>query len=145
MKRKRSGQTMVELLAATAIITIALVPALRLTRDGMMRAEELENAELRLALCTSKLEEEMARTAAAWDMSIRSGDFSGIGRSELRFMVTKSDAAVDGGIPGSLATIDAIVWHDEDQGGDLDSNENRIRLTTKLARLISYEYESSIH
>lgn len=145
MRRRRRGQTMIELLAATTIITIALVPALRLTRDSITHSEELENAEMRLALCTSKLEEEMARTAATWDLSTQIGDFSSIGRSELRFIVTKSDALANGGIPDALATIDAVVWHDEDLGDDLDPSESQVRLTTKMAKLISYEYEATIN
>ncbi|QDT11428.1 hypothetical protein K239x_34250 [Planctomycetes bacterium K23_9] len=136
---------MLELIAATTIITIALVPALRLTRDGVARSEELENAEMRLALCTSKLEEEMARTAASWNLTTQVGDFGDRGWGQLRFMVAKSDAIADGGIPDSLATIDVVVWHDEDAGNDLDSNERQTRLTTKLAKLISYEYEATIH
>lgn len=136
---------MIELVAATSIIAIALVPALRITRDGITRTEELECAELRLALCTSKLEEEMARTAANWDLTSQTGDFSQIGRRELRYQVLKSDATADGGIPNALAMVDVIVWHDADLAGDLDSDEKQIRLTTKMAKLISYGYESTIH
>ena len=111
MKRaRRTAQTLLELVAATTIITIALVPALRLTRDSIADSELLEIAELRLTLCTSKLEEEMARTAATWDLTTRTGDYRDIGRGEMKYMVLKSDASVDGGIPGRLTTINVIVW-----------------------------------
>ena len=143
--RHRSGQTMLELIAATTIITIALVPALRLTRDSIARCDELKNAEMRLALCTSKLEEEMARTAATWDLTSTSGNFAAIGHSQLRFITTKSDAVADGGIPDALTAISVVVWHDQDAGNDLDPDENRTTLATKLAKLISYEYEATIH
>ena len=141
----RKGQTMLELIAATTIITIALVPALRLTRDSIARSDDLKNAELRLALCTSKLEGELARTAATWDLTSTVGDFADMGHSQLRFVATKSDAIADGGIPNALATITVTVWHDQDAGDDLDPDEPRTKLLTKMAKLISYEYESTIH
>ena len=142
---RRRGQTMLELVAATTIITIALVPALRLTRDSITRSEELEAAEMRLALCTSKLEEEMAKTAATWDLATQAGDFAELGRSDLRFMTVKSDAIASGGIPDALTTIEVTVWLDTDAGNDLDPSEPQTKLATKMAKLISYEYEATIH
>tara|TARA_R110002049_G_scaffold27321_2_gene94117 strand:- start:233517 stop:233927 length:411 start_codon:yes stop_codon:yes gene_type:complete len=136
---------MLELVAATTILAIALVPALKLTRSGLMNISQLERSELSVSLCVSKLEEELARTAATWDLSPRAGNFAAIGRPELRFTVAKSDAAVDGGSPNSLAVIDVIVWHDEDGGNDLDGDETHVRYATKIAKVISYEYESTIH
>ena len=142
---QRSGQTLLELVAATTIIAIALVPALKLTRSGVMNIATLERNELAVSLCVSKLEEELARTAAGWDLTPRSGNFASIGRPELLFMVRKSDAVADGGTPGSLTVVDVIVWHDEDSGGDLDPDETQVRYATKIAKVISYEYESTIH
>jgi hypothetical protein len=142
---RRQGQTMLELVAATTIIAVALVPALKLTRSGVMNIAKLERGELSVALCVSKLEEELARTAATWDLTARQGDFASIGHPELRFTTSKSDALADGGAPDSLAVIDVIVWHDEDGGADLDTNETRVRFATKIAKVISYEYESTIH
>lgn len=142
---RRTGQSMLELVAATTIIAITLVPALRLTRDGIVKMEQLERSEVRVALCSSKLEEELARTAASWNLTDVTGDFASEGRSELLFRVTKSDAVADGGSPDSLAVIQVTVWHDEDGGGDLDGDESRTLVATKLAKIISYEYEATIH
>lgn len=144
-RSRRRGQSMLELVAATTIITIALVPALQMTRKGIARGADLERAEMRLALCTSLLESEMSQTAATWNLENKTGDFRELGRPELRFAVTKSDALADGGIPDSLTTIEVLVWHDEDAGQDLDANEKQVRLSTKMAKLISYEYEATVH
>ena len=144
-RHRRLGQTLLELVAATTIIAIALVPALKLTRTGVMNMAMLERSELAVSLCVSKLEEELARTAAGWDLASRNGSFASIGRPDLRFMVTKSDAIASGGSPGSLAAIEVVVWHDEDGGADLDAGETRVRYATKIAKVISYEYESTVH
>ena len=143
--RPATGQTLLELLAATTIISIALLPALRLTRQSSMEMERLELAEMRVAFCTSKLEEAMAQTAATWDLTDQSGNFSNVGHDDLWFSIEKSDNTVDGGVPGRLATIQVTVWHDTDGGGDLDADEPRNQLATKLARIISYGHEATIH
>ncbi|MFN3189041.1 MAG: hypothetical protein ACE361_00845 [Aureliella sp.] len=141
----RHGQSMLELVAATTVISIALVPALRLTRESVGRMDELERHEDAVSLCTGKLEEQLAATAANWDLTTVSGDFAAEGRPELQFQVLKSDAVSEGGIPGALAAIHVTVWFDEDGGRDLDANEPRTTFSTKLAKVLSYEYEASVH
>lgn len=141
--RRRGGQTLLELIAATLIITIALVPALKLTRSRIANTELIQQAETRLTFCTSKLEEELALTASRWDLSSQTGAFSGPGLDNLRFAVSKSDAVAAGGIPDALAAIEVTVWHDEDGNGNLDQAEKRVRLATKIAKLLAYENESS--
>lgn len=131
---------MLELVAATTIISIALTPALRLTRSSLMNIETLERSELTVSLCVSKLEEEMARTAFTWELVGSTGDFSSVGQPNLHFTTSISDAAATGGIPDRLAVIEVVVWNDSDEGGDLDSEEQQTRLSTKLAKVLSYEY-----
>ncbi len=138
--RRRRGQTMLELVAATTIISLALTPALRLTRSSLMNIDTLEKSELSVSLCVSKLEEQMALTAATWDLTGSAGDYSSIGHPELRFISTISDAESAGGNPGRLAVLDVVVWNDQDGGNDLDADEQRTRMVTKLARVLSYEY-----
>ena len=139
----RSGQTMLELIAATIVISIALVPALRLTRARIANTEDLERAETRLALCTSKLEEELAYTAANWELNSHRGNFASDGQAGVWFQVSKSDAISAGGRPGELATIDVTVWHDQDADATLDADEQRVRLATKIAKLVAYQSEFS--
>lgn len=133
---------MLEVIAATIIISVALVPALKLTRTVITNTSEIEQAETRLAFCTSKLEEEMARTAAKWDLGPKSGTFPGNSGSRLHFTVSKSDQLADGGIPGALAAIQVTVWNDNDSDGTHDPSESSVTLATKLAKLASYEEEA---
>lgn len=143
-QRHRFGQTMLELIAATTIISIALVPALKLMRGSLLNLEHLERNEQIVALCTGKLESELAITASQWDLSDSTGAI-GAQFPDVRFRIAKSDSVSDGGIPSELAVIDVVVWFDTDGGNDLDSGEPSARLSTKLAKVISYEYESTIH
>lgn len=143
--RHRRGQTMLELVAATTIISVALVPALKMTRKSVSNMNSLENAEDCVALCVSKLESELAFTASTWNLANRAGDFTDQGQPNMRFSVAKSDAASEGGIVNSLATINVTVWYDENLNRTLDDGEQQTRLSTKLAKVLSYEYESTIH
>lgn len=136
---------MLELVAATTIITIALVPALRLTRDGITQMQGLELAEMRVSLCASKLEEELSKTAALWQLQNSTGSFAAEGYAELKYTVTKSDATSDGGSPGRLASISVVVWHDADKNNSLGADESRTNMATKIAKIVSYEYEATVH
>lgn len=136
--RSRNGQTMLELIAAATLVTTALVPALKLFRRSVLNSVELEHAEERLTLCTSKLEEELAFTAARWDLTSYTGKFDHADDRLFRFQVSKSDALSQGGIPNALATVEVIVWEDDNGDGGLNQDEERVRLGSKIARMLSY-------
>ncbi len=141
--RRRRGQTLLELVAATTILTIALVPALRMMRDAIRVGRNTETANLMTTLCTSKLEEQLMRTAAVWNPSTVAGDFSAEGYANLRFQVTMSDAAADGGIANQLMAIASTVWDDLNSDGNLNAGEPRVVLASKQARNVSYQKEAS--
>lgn len=142
-RQQRRGQTMLELVVASSIIALALVPALRLMRDSLKVGRDLENATLMSTLCASQLEEHLARTAANWSTATDAGNFSAQGYPELRFQVIRSDNVADGGITGALMSITAIVWHDQDGNGNWSANEPRVIFASKLARTVSYTNEAS--
>lgn len=139
----RRGQTLLELVAATTILTIALVPALRMMRDAISVGRRTETANLMTTFCTSKLEEQLMRTAAVWNPSTVTGDFSAEGYDNLRFEVVMSDAAGDGGIANQLMAIASTVWNDSNGDDDLDVGEARVVLASKQARNVSYQQEAS--
>ena len=139
----RRGQTLLELVAATTILTIALVPALRMMRDAIRVGRQTETSNLMTTFCTSKLEEQLMRTAAVWNPSTVSGDFSAEGYANLRYQVIMSDALADGGIANQLMAIASTVWNDLNADGDWDAGEPRVVLASKQARNVSYQQEAS--
>ncbi len=132
---------MLEVLLASALMAIALVPALRLMRDGLRISREVETRELLTTFCTSKLEEHLALASPGWQTGSYSGDFSAEGYPSLRFEVTRSDAVADGGIVDELMAVVATAWDDLDGNGSLDNGEPAVVLASKLAELASYESE----
>ncbi len=138
----RRGHTLLEIILAGALIATALVPALRLMRDGLRISREIETGELLTTFCVSKLEEHLALTSADWQDTDYSGDFSAEGYSNLRFEVECSDSGGDGGITDELMAVTATVWDDLDGDGSFDSEqEPSVVLGSKVAKLVNYQNE----
>lgn len=140
---RRRGHSLLELVAATAIIAIALVPALRLMRDGLRVGREIETANLLATLSASMLEEHLLRTAVSWNPSTITGDFAAQGYPQLRFQVARSDGSAEGGIANVLMSITATVWEDRDGNGNWGAGEPRATFASKLARNVAYQHEAS--
>jgi hypothetical protein len=144
MKRAtRRGNSIIEVVAASVIIAAALVPALRMMRDNLIIGRDVENADMMSTLCASRLEQSLASVCGTWDTTTLTGNYSAQGYSNLKYMVTKSDQVADGGIVNRLMCLTAIVWDDTDGDNSLDSNEKRVRYSSKIARFVSYNYEAT--
>lgn len=141
---RNCGQTLLELVAATIIISTAMVPTLRLTRNSLQTLDRVEQAERCHFFCVSTIEESMMLTSANWQMQPRMGDFSSMGWPNYRFQVTISDSPTEGGMPDALAVINTLVWFDENGSGSAEADEVHCRLQTKLAKLQSYENEANV-
>jgi len=134
---------LIELVAATTVLSIALVPALRIMRDALAVEEDLEYATAMSTLCASQLEQTLAKTAASWNTTSESGSYSSIGYSRLRYSVTKSDAPASGGLTNQLLAITATVWDDADSDAVLDTNEKAVQFSSKLAKISAYNSSGS--
>jgi hypothetical protein len=139
----RPGQTLLELVAATTILALTLVPTLRMMRDSLRVARDTEQANQVATLAASKLEEQLALTAASWSTATIAGDFATEGFPQVRFQVVRSDNPGDGGTPGSLMAITSTVWCDHSTNGQWDPGEPRSVFATKLARIAAYGYEAA--
>lgn len=140
---RRRGQSLLEVVAASTIIALTLVPALRMMRDGLEISRGVEEADLMATLCVDKLEEHMNKVAGSWDTSTASGDYAALeNRSYLKFQVTKSDAVTDGGIVNRLMSVVAVVWNDANGNGSPESNEKKVTFATKVSKSVSYNYEA---
>ena len=138
MRPTRRGNTLIELVAASSIIAIALVPALRIMRDALAVEEDGEYATAMSTLCAGQLEQTLAKTAAAWNTNPESGNYSSLGYSRLKYSVTKSDAPASGGLTGTLIAVTVIVWDDADSNGVLNVGEKSVQFSSKLAKLAAY-------
>lgn len=136
--QRRRGNTLIELVAASTVLAIALVPALRLMRDALSVEEDIEYAAAMSTLCAGQLEQSLAKTSAAWNTATEGGSYSAIGYPRLKYSVTKSDAPANGGLTNRLLAITATVWDDADNNNVLDAGEKRVQFSSKLAKLAVY-------
>jgi len=139
MKTKHCGHTLLELLVATSVTAIALVPALKLMRTGMEIGRDNEIRSLVTTLCIGKLEEQLNLVAASWTEASESGAISITGYTNIRYEMTRSDETVDGGIPDRLMTVQTTVWHDSNADSTRQSDEIQCTFRSKIASLTTYQ------
>lgn len=140
--RRPSGNSLLEVMVAGVLAAVALVPALKLMREGMGISREIETEELLTTFCVSKLEEHLAGASADWQTGTYDGDFSAEGYSRLRFSVQRSDAAGDSGITDQLMSVTALVWEDVDSSGTFDEGERSVVFASKASQLPDYLAEA---
>ena len=135
----RSGNSLLEVLAASALIGAILVPTLEVMRDAMTMSREIDVQNLLNLYAVSELERQMGTVAANWSNATFDGDFASEGHANIRYTGSRSDALVDGGIPDRLMTLTVTTYDDADGGDDLDGNELQLTMTTKVGKFVTYE------
>jgi len=143
IKRRRLGTSLLELMLATSLTAMALVPALRLIKQGLKISGELETRHLTTTYCISKLEEQLCVAAATWSSATLNGNFSADGYSQLRYRVISSDTAPSGGIPDQLMAVSVVVWEDTDSDSNPDSTELQTTMSSKIAKMTTYQDEAT--
>lgn len=140
----RRGTTLLELVAASTVIAITLVPALRIMRDSLRVSRQLEVREVMATIAMSVLEQESASVSGRWVMQTRTHRQPGrdSGYPSVVAVSTTTDSVATGGIPGSLAVIRVTAFDDSNRTGSLDNNEPSITFATKIAGLTSYRFEA---
>jgi hypothetical protein len=139
----RRGYSLLEVVLASTISLTALVPALAVLRDGMTLGDIIDTRHLLLTYSVSKMEEQLAIVGATWPSGTVTGNFASDGQPSIRFSATRSDAVVDGGIVGKLMVVTVTVYSDANGTSVMDSSEARTIMTTKIAKLVSYETKAS--
>ncbi len=133
---------MLELIAATILMGTAMVPALRMVRDGMTVSRDNETRSLIVTFCASKMDEHLTLAAASWTTGTFTGNFSTEGYSTIKFKVVRDDAVSAGGVVGKLMSITTTVWYDTNGDGAVNTGEMSLVLATKVAKMALYQTEA---
>lgn len=136
IQRQRRSFTFVELIAATVVLAICIVPATKYLADSMALRRELEIDRTLVLLAIQTVEQQMAVINGGFTAAQETGTFASQGLPEIAYKIVRTDAASAGGIPGLLMAIAVRVWHDENGDLALDSNEAAVELHTKMARSV---------
>ena len=139
---RRFGQSMLELVAASTLVGVALVPALRIMSQSLKVSRYLQISEAMATYGASTLERSLAQTSTSWSTTTETGNFSAEGYASIAYTVLKSDSVSDGGIPNDLMAVHVTTWDDRNGNGVKDSGEPAVTFASKVARLTSYGYEA---
>ncbi len=135
----RYAYSMIEVVLASSICVTAIVPALAMLRDGMALGDLIDTRHLLLTYAVSEMEEQLSIVGATWATGTLTGNFAADGQSNIRYTVTRSDAAVDGGIVDKLMVVSVTTYSDDNGNSFMDTTEAHTTMTTKIAKLVSYE------
>lgn len=142
----RDGVSLLEVIAASTIAGMTLVPSLRLMRDSLRVSRQLEVRECLATVATGELEHQMQEVASNWQMtsgiSTSYGQLTGYPQVVVEF--DSSDASVSGGIPGSLAAVSVAAFQDSNANGRRDVDETAVVFHRKVARTQTFRIESRV-
>jgi len=139
LKQHRRGQTLLELIAASSLMAVAMVSSLRIMRDSMELGRDIETRSMLTTLAVSKMEQHLAETSATWATAISTGTFAAEGYSNFRYTVSRSDLLADGGSPDELMSIDLTVWDDQTADAALGAGEPNVSFRSKIAKMATYQ------
>jgi len=124
-RRSRTGATFTEVVVASSLLLIAVVPILKALTIGQMTSMTIERRTRSLALAQGKLDEIRARCRSHYDASFEE-DSSALAGTYLC-------SVVDDRHP-SLRRITVSVGYDRDGDDTLAHQEVEVRLATYIAR-----------
>jgi hypothetical protein len=84
------------------------------------------------------LENQAALVMQNWTTGTVTGNFSADGYATIKYTAVKSDAPASGGLTNRLMHIQVTAYDDKDGDSVADSNELKVTIRTKVAKLTSY-------
>ncbi len=131
-KSKRHGSAMLDVVAASVLTAIVMVPSMNIMRRSQSVIVATQLRQEMATTASSIVEQQMADVAVRFRSRKTSGKKL-IGNDLVRYSVVRSDQSALGGIPGRLMGISVTVWHDENRNRRVDTDESKYNLFTKVA------------
>ena len=132
------GYSLLDTMAAGAVMAIVLVPSLSAMRHGLEFSRDAEVLQTTTTLCVGKMEEQLAEVAASFNETTDAGTFSAQGLEGYKVSLWGDSNGFRGGIPDRLMVIEVTVWKDDDGDSVLDAGEINTILKTNVAKLATY-------
>ena len=124
--RDRRGMTLTEVVVASALLMVVVVPVLKALTIAQATSRIVERRTQSVILAQGKLDEIRAKCLQNYDESFEEDSVS-LGNSYLRTVSDDQDEA--------LREVSVSVGFDENGDGDLSGTEIAVTLTTKIANL----------
>jgi type II secretory pathway pseudopilin PulG len=140
-RSRRRAFSLVEMIAATALVAGTLAPALAVMRNAMAASREASQRNLLANYAVQALEYASGITMQTWATGMATGNFASDGYPAIRYSVSRSDAPASGGLTNRLMHVQATIFADANGNLVLDANEIAVRARTKVAKLLTYANE----
>ncbi len=140
-KQPRRGFSLLEMVAATALMASVLVPALSVMRDAMAKSRDMNRRNVLSIYAGRHMEDYAARAAYNWTLASNTNVSSNSG--SIHQTITLSDDPANGGLTGQLSHLRVTVYDDVNGNSTRDANEPQVSYRTKVAKLNSYENEEN--
>ena len=126
LRSKRSGFTLTEVIVASTILALAMVPVLRGLTNAHRTSVIIERKTKSLFLAQSKLDDIKARLIYNYSSDFSENDTS----LEESYLCNVDDSPLS----TDLRSITVFAGFDQDRNSNLDSDEVCITLATKVAK-----------
>lgn len=130
---KRNGSALLDIIAASIVTGLVLVPSLNIMRRSMNVNDRIAIRQEMATACSSLLERQMADAALTF-RSLKMEGKTSVDTQTLGYRIIRSDHSDYGGIPKQLMGISVTVWHDANQNRRMDTQESRYELYSKVTR-----------
>jgi type II secretory pathway pseudopilin PulG len=144
-KKQRAGFSLLEMVAASALLAGTLVPSLVVVRDSMAKSRNMHHRNALSVHASYFLEYFTSIAANNWVLATNyttAFNFpASDGYNAIRIEITMSDDPADGGLTGQLSHVQVTAFDDLNANDTLDANESSVVYRTKIAKLNSYENE----
>lgn len=135
---RRPAFSLLEMMAATALVAGTLAPALAVMRDAMAISREAVQRSLVANYAVHVVESQAAAVMQNWTSATATGNFSSDGYATIKYIAVRSDLPANGGISGRLMNIQVTAYQDADADSVADALEIKCTVRTKVAKLASY-------
>ncbi len=135
----RRAYSLVEVVAATALMAGTLVPAMQLVRLGIQKSAETDRHQLLSLYAASQVEQRLASTAMTWASASYSGDYAADGHPDIRYDTVCTDDPLSGGLTDQLMDIRTTVYDDANGDDALTPGERSCSFRTKIGKFATYE------
>ncbi len=129
---KRRGSALLDVIAASILTALVLVPSINIMRRSMDISNRLLVRQEMATQCSSLLEQQMADASVTFQPLKLEGS-KPVDTETLGYRIVRSDQKEFGGIPKQLMGISVTVWHDKNRNRRIDQQESRCELYTKVA------------
>ena len=136
----RRAFSLVEVLAAMALMAATLAPTLAAMRSAMAQSREASMRRMLANYAVRTLESHAAMVMQNWANASVGSSYGYEGHPTVRYRIVKSDSLASGGDPGKLMNIDVTVWEDVDGDSTADATELQVVMRTKVSKLLTYQH-----